>query len=250
MRTYTFLVISTLLTLTFSSCYDTVELPPAEYNNIQEANLIREGQTMEYKVDSTFYVESYKDSVRKSTQYFQEKVTEKTTDSQGNTIYIITQSVRKDTSEPYQTISSFYYRVSNDELIEQRNNAPLLLLTSPIIKEKKWNAIKYTSTDFIEVPELNPIQKIWESEVIAVDSSYKPTEAINGSTESIDKATYVLLADITDGGSSEYTDRLLYSYVFAPNIGIIQRTIEAYVIRSSIKYRRGYKLEYNLISYE
>ncbi len=246
----TIIIFSLLGILVLNSCYEEEVGPSVEYSTIGDLNLLRTGQVMEYQVDSTFYVESFVDSVRTSTLYYKEVVTEQSTDAEGNNVYTVEQSLRRDTTEPYIAFKTFLYRVSDDELVQQKDNAPLLFLKTPVLEEIEWNAIKYTNTDFLQVAQLDPVQKIWNSIYSKVDSSYTPTKAINGSTTAISNAIYVQLADIEDGGTADYTDRIHFDYVFAKGIGIVYKLEEAYVIRSSIKNRRGYKLEYHLISYE
>ncbi len=243
-------LLTLVLIIGLSSCYDKLELESPTYSAIADANYIREGQVMEYRIDSTYYYESVADSDRTSTIYIKEEVIESSFDAEGNTLYVIQQSRRYDTTQPYQILNAYYYRESANELIAQKNNAPLLLITAPMIKGVEWNATKYTNTDFIGVAQLDPVQKVWNSEILKVDSTYTPTHPINGSTKKIDSVTYIQLADINDGGTKDYTDRINFKTAYAKDIGMVYALEEAYVKRASIVYRRGYKLEYHLIRYE
>ncbi len=230
------------------SCYDNYSSNLASYNNVDELGFLQIGRVLEYVVDSTFYVEGGGAANRESQLFIKEEITDTATDVNGNLLYLAVISTKPDSNSDYLATKQFFYRIEDNEIIRQMDNAPVIVFKAPVFKGVEWNAVKYTNSDFVNVSDLKAVDKTWNSEIITDDYAYSPSIPINTTISTIPNSIDVQLCDITDGGTTDYTDRLYFYYIYAPDIGAVYKVEEAYVLRGSS--RRGYKLEYRLISYE
>ncbi len=246
---FTFLTIA-FISIALQSCYNEYVFDPPEYDSIDELAIFRTGRVWEYQVDSTFYIENGSSADRVSRYYMKEEIVDTTIGLEGDLVYIAHISTKPDSNSSYTYLKQCYYRLHGNELIKQVDNVPIQIMQAPIYNGIEWNAAKYSNADFIKVPELNAADKTWNSEIISSSHAYEPSTPINGNIDFISNSIDVQLCDITDGGKQEYTDRMYFYDIYSPGIGLLYRVEQAYVVRSNINNKRGYKIEYKLLRYE
>lgn len=249
-----FLVLVLVVSVSLSSCYDTYEISPPTVENLDTLDIFKIGRVLEYKVDSTFYFETLNpstlDSQRKSTYYIKEEFYDTLRNSEGDLVYYALISRKNDSTSLYIPESTTTYTVKDNEVVWNTRNAPVVLFTFPLIQRGKWIANKYSNTDFVNVQDLNANNKSWNAEVLDIDTNYTFPHYYDGTTNFVAKAVYFQLADIFDGASKDYTDRINFKYMLVPQIGLVYKHEQAYILRNDITYRRGFEIKYYLIDYE
>lgn len=250
-----FWIFATAAGICMTSCYNTHEITPDKVLNADTLNIFKIGRVLEYRVDSTFYLEvpssSTLDSERKSTFYIREEIYDTIRDSEGNLVYLVDVSKKNSMGSDYFPELTYSYTLKGQEVVWNTRNAPMSFLNFPLLNRAKWIANKYTNTDLVNVADLNANTKSWNAEVLDLDSMYSYPYYFEDSTTNFESPViYFQLADIFDGGSPEYTDLIDFKYMIAPNIGVVYKHEQAYVLRSNITYRRGFEINYYLIGYE
>ncbi len=244
-----YLFTSILLILGLSSCYEKYVQVPFTVDSVDELQFLEIGRSLTYKVDSYFYQELYADSQRHSEYYIRESITDTFRDAEGNLCYYVIQARKTDLADSFRNIKAFSYILQDQYLIRQEDNAKIVILSFPLLKKIRWNPMMFTYSDFLNIDQLLPTQINWTSTVTSMDTTYTNPFIVDQGNK-LDSCIGVSVADIYNGGSADYTDAIKFHDIYRKEIGPVYREREAYVKRTSIVNKRGFKLVFECIDYD
>ncbi len=241
--------LSLIVLIGFSSCYEKYVQEVYVVEDEQELDFLEIGRSLTYRVDSFQYQELYADSQTHSVYYIKEEILDTFRDAENNLSYYVVQYIKSSLNGNYRTNKIISYTRREQYLVRQEDNADLAILSFPLLNNIKWNPMVYTNTDFLNIDQLYPTQIIWQSEVINMALTWAVDTTINDNAK-LDSCIEVSVANIENGGTDDYTDVIKFYDIYKKGIGPIYKEREAYVKRTSIANKRGYRLVYNLVSYE
>ncbi len=130
----------------------------------------------------------------------------------GDKFYLVDQAIKINPEDPYRINKNWTAQIANNELIEDRDNLPLVKMKLPLRAKKEWNPLIYydnRSEIFIAGERMNYF-KNWGAKIIET----------NGSFNGYDKVMTIELANFENR-----LERRYYVEKYAENIGLIYREI-------------------------
>lgn len=197
-------------TLTFSDTLLGLEFYPVE-----------EGRSWTYRMDSTLII-SGGNTIVNTTSYMKEEIVNSFINGMGDTTFILSISESDDQDGPFRVTTSWSIEKSNSRVIRTEENLGFLKLAFPILEGDEAD-----NTFFDQQIEVNVAQqsiqpyKGWRYKVLSKGNS------INIAGQQYLNVTTIRQADNQSEFTNDLEQRLVLEQ-YAPNVGMIRRTMEIF----------------------